>query len=124
MIDIDNFKVINDTYGHSIGDDALCHFTQVCNQTIRISDIFGRLGGEEFSVLLLETNLEEAVVIAERIRTNIMESTAHEDNPIPPMTISIGAITMSLDQTVDDALKHADTLLYEAKNNGRNQVKY
>lgn len=125
MLDIDLFKTINDSYGHPQGDKVLVACARTIEKTIRDKDLLGRLGGEEFAVVLPSTSLEEAQVIAERIRTRIAElsfNTAHHTQRFHA-TISIG-ISSSSDTIYAYELlyKHADQALYEAKQAGRNRV--
>lgn len=124
MIDLDHFKALNDTYGHTFGDKVLHGTAQICLRTIRNEDIFARCGGEEFAALMPETDLREGMVVAERIRRTI-ESTpfvtddGHEVN----ITLSLGLTETDLSRiTVDQALQHADIALYQAKAQGRNRV--
>lgn len=123
MLDIDHFKAVNDTYGHSIGDIALKETVRVIEETLRGEDTLGRLGGEEFAVLLPETNASRAALLAERIRVAIGEIVI--ETPTDPLsfTMSIGLTEGSKDdKTIDDLLKRADDGLYKAKEQGRNQV--
>jgi diguanylate cyclase (GGDEF)-like protein len=123
-IDIDKFKSINDTYGHHKGDEALILVTQTISQSLRKSDIFGRIGGEEFAVSLPNTSLEGAKLVAEKMRSTVEDllffSNNHERINI---TVSIGITAMKEgDNYLEDMLIRADEALYSAKNNGRNQV--
>lgn len=119
VIDIDHFKKINDTYGHQTGDDVLQKFAQVISSIIRDTDIFGRIGGEEFSVLLPETTEEDAKDFAQRIRLCI----ENEKFPnINNMTISLGITNFHTDDTVLSLFHRADTALFSAKKTGRNRV--
>jgi diguanylate cyclase (GGDEF)-like protein len=124
MIDIDLFKSINDTYGHATGDLVLQKFANICLTTMRESDICGRLGGEEFSILLPETNLEAAYIFADHLR-GVIEKTDIKlpEGPVINITVSIGASSLSASQdSISTLIKRADTALYEAKNSGRNKV--
>lgn len=124
MLDADHFKSINDTYGHAIGDKALVTLTEIGRKVIRNSDVFGRVGGEEFVVLLPETDLEDAVRIAERLREAIEKEVIQTPKGIIDLTVSIGASMMDASTpNVDVLLNNADKALYEAKKNGRNTVK-
>lgn len=119
MLDIDHFKNINDTYGHLVGDNVLKQFGKLLQQ-LRTSDIAGRYGGEEFAILLPSSNLEESLLVAERLRQDI-ENTQFDS--IDKCTVSIGIA--SLDKQYEDAYKwldSADKALYQAKNEGRNKV--
>ncbi|MBX3729883.1 MAG: diguanylate cyclase [Candidatus Sumerlaeia bacterium] len=123
MLDIDHFKRVNDTYGHSVGDLALKLVAQVLTEALREGDIFGRLGGEEFAVLLPATPLPGAVGVAERLRRMLATRTFMADGEALSITVSIGATAFHPGDThVDAILERADTALYRAKNNGRNRV--
>lgn len=122
ILDIDRFKRVNDTYGHAIGDIVLQHIASQMKATLRDGDIPGRLGGEEFGVLLPYTSLPDGLKIAERIRHNIEQSHVCAGGHDIQVTISIGVSTMGKDRSPDVALKHADQALYTAKASGRNRV--
>ena len=124
MMDIDHFKRINDTHGHNAGDMVLKKLAEVCLQTLRKEDIIGRLGGEEFAILLPETGAESASEVAERLRTSLANTTVPmEKDPPLHFSVSIGVTTlMSRDDTFDALLNLADNALYEAKGSGRNKV--
>ncbi|MCV2883993.1 sensor domain-containing diguanylate cyclase [Aestuariibacter sp. AA17] len=121
MFDIDNFKSINDTYGHKIGDDALKLFAKTIQAKIRESDIFGRLGGEEFSLLVCDTP-ENTQLLAERLREEVAR--LHIETPLGPVkfTTSIGIAHVEKGMVIDELLTLADRALYQAKRNGRNRV--
>ncbi|GAA3973861.1 diguanylate cyclase [Allohahella marinimesophila] len=123
MIDIDHFKKINDTYGHAVGDQALLMVASIIRQGLRDLDIFGRLGGEEFAVLVPETTLEEGLQLAERLRA-LVEKTAIESPPHSfHVTISIGlSAALGPDATIISLLQQADKGLYKAKRNARNRT--
>lgn len=125
MIDIDYFKQVNDTHGHQVGDAVLVKLAKVCQQTLRNTDIMGRIGGEEFAILLPESDEKKAMDIAERIR----KALANTDVPLITashslrFTVSIGLAVMAFDTSnIDVLLGLADKALYEAKNTGRNRV--
>ncbi len=124
MLDIDRFKTINDTYGHARGDMALQCIARVLREQVREVDLPGRLGGEEFGILLPNTRLEEALVIAERIRKSIEALQCKQDTEACiTMTASLGVADYNRDmQGLDDLFNRADTAMYKAKNNGRNRV--
>ncbi|MBB3196802.1 diguanylate cyclase [Roseateles terrae] len=126
MMDVDHFKRINDTLGHARGDDALCRVVQVCGQVVRKEDVLGRLGGEEFALLLPQTSLEEAHHLVERLREHIASSRMDDGHPGAPavvLTASFGVTSMRPDDlSVDDLLGRADAALYRAKAAGRNRV--
>lgn len=118
MFDIDHFKTINDRHGHSVGDEALCEFTRTIVTSIRETDIFGRLGGEEFGLLLNE-NGEGALHTAERLRDDIARIAIETPEGTLQFTSSIGIAHASGNCTLDQLLKRADTGLYQAKKRGR-----
>lgn len=121
MLDIDHFKNINDTYGHAMGDKILKHFTDICNSAIRTTDIFGRVGGEEFVVIMPNAHKSEGFEVAERIRIAVAESELYLCDMT--MTVSIGMYKCTLeDHSFEEALAKADRALYEAKKGGRNRV--
>jgi diguanylate cyclase (GGDEF)-like protein len=122
-LDIDNFKEINDTYGHDIGDEVLRLFAQQCHTSLRATDKLARLGGDEFIALLVQTDQNEARVIAERLRESIEEMDVQVKTEAINISVSVG-ITSSEDglTTVEELLRGVDTALYKAKNRGRNQV--
>jgi diguanylate cyclase (GGDEF)-like protein len=119
MIDVDNFKSYNDSFGHLAGDAALKTVSDAMKDTLRADDVAARFGGEEFSILLPRTNIEEAAAIAERIRMRI----EHTKFPHRPITISLGIAGYSNEfETPKDWITAADMALYEAKHMGRNNV--
>jgi diguanylate cyclase (GGDEF)-like protein len=124
MIDIDEFKQINDTRGHRTGDFVLRHLSQLLGVTLRSIDLCGRLGGEEFAVLLPETEVKGAMEIAERLRTTIAAALVMpEEGPSIRYTVSIGVTTLGQqDCNIDTLLSLADHGLYLAKRSGRNRV--
>lgn len=118
LMDLDHFKVVNDTYGHHTGDRALVNFVTKVNAALRRPDQLGRFGGEEFVAILPETSLEEAVSVAERIREFCAEA-----DPEPYCTVSIGVTTNQKDSdTLETLMKRADAAMYRAKANGRNRI--
>jgi diguanylate cyclase (GGDEF)-like protein/hemerythrin-like metal-binding protein/PAS domain S-box-containing protein len=124
MIDIDNFKQVNDTYGHDIGDDVLKCMALACKNSLREVDVFGRLGGDEFAAVLINTDQERGRQIAERLRCNIEKLEVKTEKGNVRFTVSIGAVTFTgRGQSLEQRLKQADTVLYEAKHAGRNTVK-
>jgi len=125
MIDIDFFKQVNDSHGHKVGDIVLKNLAEVCRQTLRDVDIVGRLGGEEFAILLPETDKDEAAEVAERLREAIATSKVPLSTGGLPLhfTVSIGVASLaSKGDNLDVLLNMADKALYEAKNSGRNRV--
>jgi diguanylate cyclase (GGDEF)-like protein/PAS domain S-box-containing protein len=123
MIDIDHFKLINDTYGHQVGDTVLKKMVQKCLAVLRRTDVFGRLGGEEFGVVLTETDHEKGFGLAERLRETLDSPLVQTlDGPIR-FTVSIGFSTIhESDASIEDVLRRADRALYKAKDRGRNCV--
>ena len=119
LLDIDHFKLVNDTYGHLVGDEILKSIAMVLSDNTRNIDLVGRWGGEEFLIISKETNVHGAFTIAEKIRkaveSYIFETATHQ-------TISVGVAQIKENETVDELLKRADNALYEAKEAGRNRV--
>jgi diguanylate cyclase (GGDEF)-like protein/PAS domain S-box-containing protein len=122
MIDLDHFKLINDQYGHSVGDEVLKQFANTANKVLRTEDLFGRLGGEEFAVLLRNTDLELAKILAERLRTSISQMVVAVEGASVKFTVSIGVSSFSPPSDLDSLIKYADKALYKAKERGRNCV--
>ncbi len=123
ILDADRFKEINDTYGHHAGDLTLRSLSLVAMEQKRAQDTFGRLGGEEFGLLMPETTLEKAVVVAERIRHVWEASPVNLDGELIHSTMSVGVAEVdSTDQSLENLLRRADRKLYKAKENGRNRV--
>ena len=123
MLDLDNFKNVNDTWGHSVGDAALRHFADTCRLRVRQSDHFGRLGGEEFGIILSRTDKAGALQFADALRGSVADSPAQTAKGPVPMTVSIGiAEFRDSDETSDNILVRADVALYSAKAHGRNSV--
>jgi len=121
--DIDHFKLINDTYGHAIGDKALQHISQIINSSVRGSDAVARFGGEEFVVLLPRTNKADAQLLAEKVRYKIESEPLTLEKTIINMTASCGVSQFYLSEAnVEEMLKRADEGLYKAKEQGRNRV--
>ena len=123
VMDIDHFKEINDTYGHNVGDLVLKTFADVLRGIVRKSDICARLGGEEFVVLLPNTDLEEARVLAERIRAAAAKNPVEHDSTVILFTVSIGVAQYRKGmQNIYELIEEADIALYRAKEGGRNRV--
>lgn len=124
MLDADYFKKVNDTYGHAVGDLVLKDLAKIMTETLREVDLLGRVGGEEFAVLLLHTPLPQALEVAERLRLKVAEHKVSlpEDASIG-FTVSIGlAMLTDQEKQLGDLLKKADLALYEAKSLGRNRI--
>jgi diguanylate cyclase (GGDEF)-like protein len=125
MIDIDHFKSINDEYGHGTGDEALKMAVGIFQHALRAEDTLGRIGGEEFAAVLPETDIRNAVVLAERLREAISKEELDTPDGKLSFTVSIGASEINADdEDVQEILKRADELLYKAKESGRNCVVY
>jgi diguanylate cyclase (GGDEF)-like protein len=123
MIDIDHFKAINDTYGHAVGDCVLRRFTEICKESIRTADILGRVGGEEFVVIMPETHTEDGLSVAQRIRKNVAEGKFCIEDLSIGITVSIGLRSVDAeDGSFERSIAKADSALYEAKRGGRNSV--
>ena len=120
MIDIDFFKTVNDNFGHIIGDQLLNKFSQHIQKKIRKDDLLFRFGGEEFLILLPNTQFESAAIVAEDLRRSIEEQ--HFLDQHTQVTCSIGVADLRQADTLDSWLKTCDNLLYTAKNAGRNCV--
>lgn len=121
MIDLDRFKKVNDSHGHHIGDKALRFFAKVCKEVIGTKHIIGRLGGEEFAMLLIDTDLQKAEKIATELLSGFQSGTQQNES-LPTMTASIGLVAVQQGEKFSIALKRADKLLYRAKSGGRNRV--
>lgn len=123
MIDLDHFKKINDTYGHSSGDQVLIQFAEVCRQSLRSSDLLARYGGEEFILLLPETPLAEAREAAERLRRTIEAHLFCIEQGCVHITASFGvSVRQPEDASIEALINRADQALYTAKQNGRNRT--
>jgi diguanylate cyclase len=119
IIDIDHFKAVNDTYGHLEGDEVLKTFAQILNDGIRKSDVIARWGGEEFVILLPDTDLSSAIKLAESLRLKVEQ---YQFISKIRVTCSIGVVRWNEGENSDQLLKRVDDKLYQAKENGRNQV--
>ena len=123
VIDADRFKNINDTHGHHAGDIVLRSLSLVAMEHKRAQDTFGRLGGEEFGLILPETSLEQAKVVAERIQTMWEQTPSNMDGILIHSTVSIGvAEARADDKSFEEVLRRADLMMYKAKERGRNRV--
>jgi diguanylate cyclase (GGDEF)-like protein len=120
-IDLDHFKRINDTLGHRAGDAALRRFAEITRDTVRRSDLIGRMGGEEFAVVLLGVDRHAARIVAEKLRRRFEEDKPKDS---PPFTASIGVVLAGEIESISDLLNHADAAVYVAKQNGRNRVEF
>lgn len=123
MLDLDHFKRINDTFGHATGDELLKHFATIMADELRKIDTAGRVGGEEFAILLPGATGDAAGAFAERLRQKVEETPLIQDGQAIPITVSIGVSVMKADDgSSDAALIRADKALYRAKQSGRNRV--
>ena len=124
MIDLDHFKSINDKYGHAAGDNVLSQIGMKCHSSLRDSDFLGRIGGEEFVLLLPDTTQASAVLVAERMREELCNTTVYLDKQNTlNITASFGVASMKKDDPdFKDMLHRADVAMYNAKHDGRNQV--
>jgi diguanylate cyclase (GGDEF)-like protein len=122
FFDIDHFKTINDTYGHDCGDITLASSAKWIKESLRASDLVFRYGGEEFVILLSDTNAIAAEMLAERIRASIESHTIAYGMETIKITASLGVSTLYDGDTLESFVKHADDAMYKAKHNGRNQV--
>ena len=125
LLDLDNFKSINDRFGHAIGDRVLQVFVEVAGNCMHRNDLFGRLGGEEFAALLVDASRDRAVAVADEIRRGFAEATREVDGRPVVATVSIGVV-VSYDAALEVSalLAQADHALYRAKDNGRNRVEF
>lgn len=119
LIDIDHFKIVNDTYGHQVGDDFLIEFATLINNNSRSTDNFFRWGGEEFVMICPEVDKENILIHAEKLRQKVE---SHKFQSIGNKTVSIGVTLSRSDDSIDSLVKRADEALYMAKNSGRNQI--
>jgi uroporphyrinogen decarboxylase len=124
MIDLDHFKLVNDRYGHPVGDQVLCRVVQACQSTIRKVDFLGRYGGEEFLILMPQTGYSRAKEAADRVHRAIQQLVIEVDSAPVRVTISLGVATFDplLDSDLDALIKRVDDALYAAKAGGRNRV--
>jgi diguanylate cyclase (GGDEF)-like protein len=122
-LDLDHFKQVNDTYGHAMGDAVLRRTVAVCRQQLRPNDLFGRLGGEEFGILLLDCSREQGMAIADRIRAAIGATGVNRDGMVVLFSASLGlACTDTSGYELQRLCMEADAALYRAKHAGRNRV--
>ena len=123
LLDADQLKKINDTHGHAAGDQMLRKIATTCRDHFRESDFPGRIGGDEFGIILPNTSLQDGLRLAERLRDIIGQQRFEINGKSVQFTISIGAAALSdLDTNIDDLLRKADIALYQAKNVGGNQA--
>ncbi|MBE0595905.1 MAG: GGDEF domain-containing protein [Desulfuromonadales bacterium] len=122
MSDLDHFKKINDVYGHLAGDEVLRHVAERIQAAVRDFDVVGRFGGEEFVIILVNTDRQLALTIGERIRHEIAATPIHTKGQNIPITISIGLAMLKADEDRDSVIARADRAMYEAKRTGRNRL--
>lgn len=123
LVDLDGFKAVNDTWGHACGDSTIINTVRVMESHLRKSDILGRFGGDEFAILLGNTNLEQARHVAEKLRREVERSTIVFEGHTVGVTVSIGVAALAaIDASINHLLARADVALYEAKHRGRNTV--
>jgi diguanylate cyclase (GGDEF)-like protein len=122
MVDLDNFKEVNDTFGHLVGDQILQGVVGRIKSRMRNMDIVGRYGGEEFLLVFPATKITTTIEIVDRIRQHIADSPFHVEELSIPVTISGGVTASEKNDTIEMIIERADQLLYQAKNNGRNRV--
>jgi diguanylate cyclase (GGDEF)-like protein len=124
MLDIDHFKRLNDQHGHQAGDFALFSVAELLRARLRPTDLLGRYGGEEFTIVLPGTNVAGAKVAAERVRRAVEETALvlPDGKPLPQITVSLGVAQAGPETTVAELVEQADRALYRAKANGRNRV--
>jgi diguanylate cyclase (GGDEF)-like protein len=121
-IDVDNFKAINDRFGHSVGDEVLYTIVKHAREHLRKTDIVARLGGDEFAFLLPETDQVGAQITVSKIQNSLLDEMRSNGWPV---TFSIGVLTcMNIPKTSDELVKQADNLMYSVKNNGKNGITY
>ncbi len=122
VLDIDDFKKLNDTYGHSVGDDALVYLVEAIKNATRSEDVVARFGGEEFIILLPDTELDLAVSILTRIKRNLTKKFFLYENKRLLITFSAGVAKYRIGETEDELVTRADNVMYQAKSHGKNQV--
>ncbi|QWB86307.1 Response regulator PleD [Rickettsia parkeri] len=124
MCDIDNFKHVNDTYGHQAGDKVLTMVSRILKNTLRVTDLIARFGGEEFTILLTDIDISKAIETAERVRVKIEYMNFHIEDQIEPLktTISIGVTKYKKEESIESFIERADKAMYEAKTTGKNKV--
>lgn len=123
IVDLDHFKEVNDRFGHEAGDRALVFFADLLKHRLRATDLAGRLGGEEFGIILVNTATSTAIQVAEDLRRALSEADLQSDGQPISLTMSIGVAELGVDgNSLQDLLAAADQRLYQAKDQGRNQV--
>lgn len=120
VLDIDHFKVVNDSFGHAAGDEVLRGFARVARRMVRDGDVLARIGGEEFAIFFPDTSVEHALLICERLRAEMARAQMRVGSSLIGITVSGGVATLG-SESIDEALNVADLALYHAKRNGRDQ---
>lgn len=122
LIDVDHFKVVNDSFGHDLGDEALKLIASTISTNVRETDLVGRLGGEEFGVFIPAQSPERISAMAERIRTAVNDAHFAPNGRLYPLSVSVGGLIFGRGLRFSDIYRNADERLYEAKRNGRNRI--
>ncbi|MCJ2036675.1 GGDEF domain-containing protein [Methylobacterium sp. J-068] len=127
MLDLDRFKLLNDSFGHAVGDAALVAFVATCRANLRTLDVIGRTGGEEFAIVLSDATLPAGVAFSERLReavarTPVARTPVAKVEAVVTITVSIGVAEARRGETLESAMQRADAALYAAKRDGRNRV--
>jgi diguanylate cyclase len=122
LLDIDNFKQLNDTLGHQGGDEALVHLTRVIKEAVRPSDSVARYGGEEFLIILPDTGIQEAMETIERLQRELTKKFFLHNNERKLITFSAGVALRSENEDKEDLIGRADKAMYQAKQTGKNRV--
>jgi len=119
LIDVDDFKSVNDRFGHIAGDEVLRLIVRHCRETLRASDVFGRIGGDEFAALLVEASADQAQAAVRRLCRRLARETEGREDGLPPVTLSIGLATSSRGEaSLEEMIRQADKELYAAKREG------
>ena len=120
-VDLDNFKMVNDKYGHNIGDELLRVVGHALRSGVRVSDTVARIGGDEFAILLPDTNQSGAEVLLEGLRGSLLKAMRAKDWPV---TFSIGSITFPGGASIEEMIRRADALMYEVKKGGKGSINF